>query len=161
MRAAELNRLQQQQDVSALASVQTVIDFLSEQVADLDRQIEESIEADPQSAARDKALRQCPASARWSVARCWRSCRNWDQSAAAGSRHWPDWLPLLTTRAPSRASDPSRGEGSPCVACCIWRPSPPAGSTPSSDRSTTAQESRQVVQASHRGLHAKAADPPE
>ena len=60
MRAAELNRLQQQQDVSALASVQTVIDFLSEQVADLDRQIEESIEADPQSAARDKALRQVP-----------------------------------------------------------------------------------------------------
>lgn len=60
MRAAELNRLQQQHDAAALASVQKVIGFLDEQVADLDRQIGESIQADEQSAAKDKALRQVP-----------------------------------------------------------------------------------------------------
>jgi len=78
MHTAETNRIEHAHDKAVARSIRTILKTIEKQIENVDRQIRDHIDSNPESNARPNSSNPSPASAK-PPPHCWsRNCRSWD-----------------------------------------------------------------------------------
>jgi transposase len=110
---------------AARRSIDAIITALQKQIARLDRQIRQLIEADDDFRDLDRILRSAscaarPASVPPSPPRWWPRCRNWAKPTVSRSARSSAWRRSPRTRAPRSANAASAAAAPTSATCCTW-----------------------------------------